>query len=78
MGFTPQGAAAKLIRELGGWVADPASVEACVETLRSFLAALRRRHEERAGVWGAQDVRRSYEATFLAARFEELIRELLP
>lgn len=77
MGFTPQGAAARLIGELGGWVADPADITAGVETMHGFLDALRRRREERAGTWGTPAVRRNYEASFLAAKFEGIIRELL-
>ena len=78
MGLTPEGAAASLIRRLGGRVADPSDIAAGAETLRDFVGELRRRAESGdAGAWGDPTVRRAYEATHLAREFEKLILGML-
>lgn len=78
LGLTPHGAAAGLIKQLGGWVADPASDAAVRETLKAFLQYLR---EHKVGTgeqpWGNSDVRQKYEASYLARSFEEIMREMM-
>jgi glycosyltransferase involved in cell wall biosynthesis len=75
-GFTPRGAARTLIERLGGWTVDPSDTRAGADALKTFLAFLRdRRGDTRA--WGEPDVRREYEATHLAGKFEEIVGELL-
>ena len=77
LGLTPQGAAARLIRQLGGWVADPSDSAAGAETLKDFLSFLRRDRDNQGRPWGDPGVRESYEAGHLARAFEEIVRELL-
>jgi glycosyltransferase involved in cell wall biosynthesis len=75
-GFTPRGAARTLIERLGGWTVDPSDTRAGAGALKNFLDLLRaRRGDTRA--WGEPAVRREYEATHLAAKFEEIVRDLL-
>jgi hypothetical protein len=76
LGLTPEGAAASLIRRLGGWVADPADTPGSAAALASFLAFLRARRHSRAELWGDPYVRAEYEAARLAARFDEILKEL--
>lgn len=75
-GFSPRGAAASLIARLGGWTVDPSDARAAPDALKNFLTYLRARRGD-AGAWGQPDVRREYEATHLAAKFEEIVRELI-
>lgn len=76
-GFTPTGAAASLISRLGGWTVDPSNAHAGSDALKNFLSHLRARRGD-AGAWGQTAVRREYEATHLAEKFEGIVRELLP
>lgn len=76
MGFTPRGAARTLIERLGGWTVDPADARAGADALKNFLEHLRARRDD-AGAWGEGEVRREYEATNQARKFEEMVRELL-
>ncbi|HZI17547.1 MAG TPA: glycosyltransferase [Pyrinomonadaceae bacterium] len=76
LGLTPEGAAASLIRRLGGWVADPADTPRAAEALASFVAFLRSRRAARDEDWGNPEVRAEYEAARLAARFDEILKEL--
>jgi hypothetical protein len=75
-GITPPGAAAGLIRRLGGWVADPSDVAGVAETLKGFLSFLRASAGEPAA-WGAADVRRGFEPEAVAERFAGILREVL-
>jgi hypothetical protein len=78
LGLTPTGAAAALIQQLGGNVADPSDTQAMTGALRTFLSLLRRRRSE--GVkqaWGTPEVRRRYEATHVARSFAEMLGEML-
>ena len=75
-GITPPGAAAGLIRRLGGWVADPSDVAGVAETLKGFLSFLRASAGEPAA-WGAADVRRGIEPEAVAERFAGILREVL-
>jgi glycosyltransferase involved in cell wall biosynthesis len=75
LGLTPPGAAANLIRELGGWVADPADDHAMKRTVTEFLSYLR--NLEQPGIWGDAEVRRQYEAPVVSKMFEMILRESL-
>ncbi|MDX6403365.1 MAG: hypothetical protein QOH70_820 [Blastocatellia bacterium] len=75
LGITPPGAAANLIKELGGWVADPSSPEAMKTTVVEFLSYLR--NASLSGPWGNPEVRSRYEAPVVSKSFEMMLRELL-
>jgi glycosyltransferase involved in cell wall biosynthesis len=75
LGITPPGAAANLIKELGGWVADPSSPEAMKTTVVEFLSYLR--NARQSGPWGNPEVRSRYEAPVVSKSFEMMLRELL-
>lgn len=75
-GITPPGAAAGLIERLGGWVADPRDAGAVADALKSFLAFLRASAGSRAA-WGDREVRRGFEPSAVAGRFEGILREVL-
>ena len=75
LGLTPPGAAAELLGQLGGPTAHPSDVPAAKEALESFLAVLRGRRAGGGGVWGTPEVRRRYEAEFVADSFNGIIRE---
>lgn len=77
LGLTPPGAAADLIKRLGGRVADPANAANVAETIGEFLSFLRQRKNQRAETWGAGDVRRQYEVHNVTKVFEEIVRETL-
>lgn len=74
-GITPPGAAANLIAELGGWVADPSDVAAIKKALAEFLSHLRK--SARSEMWGNSEVRRRYEAPVVSKSFETMLGELL-
>ena len=75
-GVTPPGAAAALVRRLGGRVADPSDAGAVAAGLKEFVALLRARRGDPAP-WGDARVRRSFEATAVARAFAEILREVL-
>ncbi len=75
LGLTPPGAAASLIRELGGWVADPADDNAMKRTVTEFLSYLSKL--EKPEIWGEAEVRRQYEAPVVSEAFEMILRESL-
>jgi hypothetical protein len=75
-GITPPGAAAGLIRRLGGWVANPSDAGAVADTLKSFLAFLRASSGAPAE-WGDAVVRRGFEPSAVAERFAGIVREVL-
>ena len=75
LGLTPPGAAANLIRELGGWVADPTDDNAMKQTVTEFLSYLNK--PEQPEIWGEAEVRRQYEASVVSKTFEMILRELL-
>lgn len=76
LGLTPKGAAATLIKQLGGWAADPSDVAAMAAALEIFLVFLHRHRDERRA-WGEPEVRKAYEAPTVAATFEEIVGEAL-
>lgn len=75
-GITPPGAAAGLIRRLGGWVADPSDAGAVADALKSFLTFLRDSVGSSAA-WGDAEVRRGFEPAAVAERFKGILREVL-
>ncbi|HEV3467908.1 MAG TPA: glycosyltransferase [Pyrinomonadaceae bacterium] len=75
LALSPRGAAAALVRRLGGWVADPSDDAAVAAELKSFVNFLRGRKSD-AAPWGDADVRRSLAAPAVAAAFERMLREL--
>lgn len=70
LGITPPGTAARLIRSMGGWVADPRSPETIASTLAEAVAYLDARRE---APWGDEQVRRRFEAATVAAEFSRSI-----
>jgi len=75
MGFTPTGAAASVIRALGGWVTDPQLSDSTVEVFCDFLDYLRSAKSQ-TKVWGEPSVRARYNVTQIAAEFESIVGEL--
>ncbi|HXG66239.1 MAG TPA: hypothetical protein VNO70_14145 [Blastocatellia bacterium] len=76
--LTSEGAAARVVRQLGGWVNDPAAESAAAASLAEFLCFLRRRRQAGGGTpWGEPGVRARYEATRIAKEFMQILRELL-
>lgn len=73
-GITPPGTAAKLIGDLGGWVADPAQPDQIAEQLGIALAYVAR---HQSAPWGKATLRATYEANAVAASFEQMIAQLL-
>lgn len=77
LGLTPPGAAADLINQLGGWVADPADIAAMRQALEAFLSFISKNRSHQREAWGVPEVRKRYEAAAVANQFEEMLRELL-
>ncbi|HUQ31806.1 MAG TPA: glycosyltransferase [Pyrinomonadaceae bacterium] len=77
LAFTPQGTAASVIEDLGGWVADPTNLEAMKKALKAFLMHLSQTRDEPLKVWGEPQIREAYEASVVADSFENMLRELL-
>jgi hypothetical protein len=77
LAFTPQGTAASVIENLGGWVADPLDLEAMKKALEAFLTHLSQTRDEPHRVWGEPKARKTYEASVVADSFENMLRELL-
>jgi Glycosyl transferase 4-like domain len=77
LGITPPGAAAGLIERLGGWIADPSDVEATTCAVKDFLSYLRAQRNRPRGPWGNPVVRNAYEASVVAAKFNEVLAELV-
>jgi hypothetical protein len=77
LGLTPPGASERLIRRLGGWVADPSDAAAMRRATEEFIAFLSARRAERPRAWGDPSVRALYDAPAVAGLFEGMLRELL-
>ncbi|HWS54071.1 MAG TPA: glycosyltransferase [Pyrinomonadaceae bacterium] len=75
LAVSPRGAAASLVRRLGGWVADPSDDGAVAAELKSFVGFLRARKGE-AAPWGDAGVRRALAAPAVAAAFETMLGEV--
>ena len=75
MGFTPTGAAAGVIRGLGGWVTDPHLSDFGIQVFCEFLDHLRTT-KSRTEVWGERSVRARYDVKQIATEFEAIVGEL--
>ena len=73
LGITPPGTAARVIRELGGWVAHPDNAE---EIAAAIKTALDGAEANRGAPWGSPGVRADYAAPRVAARFESIVNSL--
>lgn len=73
LGISPPGTAARLIHRLGGWVADPTQPEQIVDQMSAALAFVAERKSE---PWGNAAFRRTYQASEVAASFEQMIAQL--
>lgn len=73
LGVTPPGTAARVIRELGGWVAHPENPEEIAAAIKSALAWAA---ANRGAPWGNPDIRAAYAAPGVAARFESIVNAL--
>jgi len=73
LGITPRGTAHRLIGALGGWTAEPHAPAEIARQLAAVVDFLARR---RNADWGADEVRRRYEAEAVALRFGEIIEEM--
>jgi glycosyltransferase involved in cell wall biosynthesis len=72
-GITPPGTASRLIRDLGGWVANPTDPSEIAGQLACALAYVER---HRNASWGNAEIKARYEASTVARRFEQLVEEL--
>ena len=77
LGLTPAGAAADLINQLGGRVADPTDAAAMRRETEAFLSSLSADRKRPRLPWGAPEIRKRYEAPAVAQMFEGMLRELL-
>jgi glycosyltransferase involved in cell wall biosynthesis len=77
LGITPQGTSATLIRQLGGWVAEPSDIKSIAQVLAEFLSSLRLGRATGSALWGDAVVRNRYEAPVVGANFRNLLAELI-
>lgn len=73
LSVSPPGASASLVSSLGGWVANPLQPDEIASQLMKALTFVKDRPVQ----WGSAAVRAQYEATTVAARFEQMIAELM-
>lgn len=78
LGITPEGTAAALIREVGGWVADPGNSEEIAKAIVSFVRFLRQNANKQVVGWGNDQVRNRFEVTAVAHQFAGVLSELSP
>lgn len=77
LGLTPPGASERLIKQLGGWTADPSDASAMRRATEEFLSHLSAARGARRTPWGEPAVRAQYEARTVAKCFESMLCELL-
>lgn len=77
LGITPPGTATRLIKDLGGWVCDPAEAKQTQEALIAFISFIRNQNGDGKQTWGHPAVRDRFDAAVVAAEFEEIVDELL-
>ena len=77
MGITPPGTAASLIRELGGWVADPSDVAQTAAVLKDFICFLRQERARGTTNWGSAEVRCQFEPSAVAEKFGQMLLEMM-
>jgi len=70
---TPAGTAARLVAELGGWIADPTAPDAVAARLAEAMAAVAARRD---ADWGDETVRRRYDIRTIAPAFDAIIARL--
>jgi hypothetical protein len=75
MGFTPRGAASKVIQDLGGWVASSTDAKETVGVLRTFISCVRKLRQGGNSTWGNPAVRERYQVSNVARDFESLLSE---
>lgn len=75
-GITPKGAAASLIRELDGSVANPADPHEVAARLEAFVEVLRDRRNSAHGSLFDPAVRERYTAGTVAVKFREMLNEV--
>ncbi len=73
-GISPPGTAARVIRDLGGWVTSPGDPQAIAAALAS---ALNFAETNRNSPWGDPTIRQSYAASAIAEQFDCLIRNTI-
>ena len=73
VGLTPPGAAARVIRELGGWVAPPGDSQEGAAAIESALVWAQ---ANRGASWGDRETRREYTVTAVATGFENIVDQL--
>lgn len=78
-GITPPGTAEKLISSLGGWTANPGDTASIKTAIIEMLGALRQRRATNNfnSIFGSQSILKHFEATTVAANFENTIRTLI-
>jgi len=74
LGLTPPGTAADLIRDLGGWVADPGNPEELERVTREFLNFVLL-HKDGNSPWGNSEVRKRFELHNVVAAFQKVLTE---
>jgi glycosyltransferase involved in cell wall biosynthesis len=75
LGLTPPGTAADLIRNLGGWIADPGDPVALKSVMREFLSFVLL-HKDDQTPWGNEQTRKRFEAHQVAHEFQQVLNEL--
>lgn len=75
-GVTPDGAASRLIRELGGLVAAPNDPIAIASQLEAFVRHLSDRRTDGSAIWGDDRVRADYSAERVAKEFDTMLKSI--
>ena len=73
-GITPPGAAARVIAELGGWIAPPDRPDAIASVLAEALPAI---EAARGKTWGAPDIRNRYSSVTAGPQLGEAIERAI-
>jgi len=78
LAITPEGTASTLVRELGGFVADPAHPDRIIDAIRSFLNLLQMRRRSGSSTdWGDPSVRQRFTPQKIAADFSGILAEIV-
>lgn len=73
-GITPPGVASRVIRDLGGWVAEPDRPEAIAISL---AAAVRFVEDNRGKPWGDPAIRDQYSSALVGPRFSQIVERAI-
>ena len=77
IGFTPKGAAAGLIRKIGGFIVEPGQEDDGAEELESFINYLSsRRMSPTSTTWIKAEIREEYSKKNVAQNFDSILHEL--